>query len=183
MIKYDAAYYYNLLKIHSHTAKQINELRWDFIRPFIIPQNWPPVILDYGCGVGWFAAYAPVNVIVDTFDIMPIPQTGIQHKKYDMVTMWDVLEHVDWQNAPDKNIEEIFTKTDYIATTIPILPIGKNFDSWKHNKPGEHLYRFQTLDAVIYFFSLRGFILEQISIYECPPREDVYSFIFKKELK
>ncbi len=180
MIKYDAQYYYNLLKIQTHTAKLICDIRWEFIRPFIVPQNWPPVILDYGCGVGWFAAYKPVNVLVDTFDIMPIPQTGIQYEHYDMVTMWDVLEHVDWENAPDIGIEEVLKKTNYVATTIPILPLGKDFDTWKHKKDGEHLHRFKTLDLVIYFFNIRGFKLEQISTCECPPREDVYSFLFKK---
>ncbi len=175
MIKYDAQYYYNLLRIQTNTAQLINKIRWDFIMPYK-----PARVLDFGCGVGWFAAYAPSTVDVDTFDIMPVPQTGISPYEYDFLTMWDVLEHVDWENAPDIGIEEIFKKTNYVATTIPILPLGKNFDTWKHKKDGEHLHRFRSLDAVIYFFNQRNFRLEKISTCECPPRSDVYSFIFKK---
>jgi hypothetical protein len=182
MIKYDEKYYFNLLKIHTHTAKEICLRRWDFVLQ-LMPEfeNRHPIVLDYGSGVGWFVAFKPEQIKeVDSFDIMPVPQSGILHEHYDIVTMWDVLEHIDWKNEPDKKIEDILTKTDYVATTIPILPLGKDFETWKHNKKNEHLTRFKSLDEVIHFFNKRNFKLKEISSNECPPREDVYSFLFEK---
>jgi len=178
---YDSSYYYNLLKIHTHTAKQISEIRWEFLLQTLPQMKHHPVILDMGSGVGWFYAFKPDMIkTMDTFDVMPVPQTGIRHDKYDIVTLWDVLEHIDWQNAPDKRIEHVLKITHFTAVTIPILPIGKDYKSWKHRKPHEHLFRFKSIDAVIHFFKTRGFKCIKIDSPESPPREDVYSFIFQK---
>ena len=180
-MKYDHSYYYNLLKIHTHTAKQISNIRWEFLLQVLPQMKHHPVILDMGQGIGWFYAFKPDTIKdMDTFDIMPVPQTGIRHDKYDIVTLWDVLEHIDWNNKPDKRIEHVLKITHFAAVTVPILPIGRDYKTWKHNKKNEHLFRFKSIDAVIYFFKLRGFKCIKIDDVESPPREDVYSFIFQK---
>jgi hypothetical protein len=177
-ISYDCDYYYNLLRIQSSTAKLIADIRWNFIK-----EIKPNTILDFGCGCSFFKAFAPPNVQVDTYDIMPVPATGITREEYDVVCFFDCLEHVDWANAPDKKMEEAFQMGKHIFITVPILPMGKSFRTWKHRKPGEHLHRFVTYDAVIYFFTKRGLKLVKAGMPECPPREDITSFLFKKICK
>ena len=175
MIKYDCDYFFNLLRIQSATAKIIADIRWSFV----VEIN-PLSVLDYGCGCGFFKAFAPPQVVVNTFDIMPVPQSGIMRQGYSLVTFWDVLEHIDWEHAPDKGIEEAIQMGNYVAITVPILPLGKDFKKWKHNKKGEHLHRFKTMDAVEHFFKQRGFELVKISKAECILRQDIVSFLFKK---
>jgi len=177
MIKYDAAYYYNLLKIQTNTAQLINKIRWDFISPYLpcVKGVYPARVFDWGCGVGWFAAYAPADIIVDTFDIMPVPQTKRRFDMYEMVTMWDVLEHI-----PDfTELKDLFDRTKYVAITVPIKPEDMPWENYKHFKPGEHLH-YYTQDLLKALFYRYGFMLEKAGTPECPPREDVYSFIFKK---
>jgi len=179
MIKYDASYYYNLLKIHTHTAKAICQVRWDFILQ-LMPEfeRRHPLVLDYGCGVGWFAAFKPDNFEVDTYDIMPVPQTGITQDKYDIVTMWDVLEHI-----PDfTELEPILKKTEFVALTLPVKPEGVDWRDWHHFKPGEHLH-YYTKDLLEALFYMYGFELKIEGTPECPPRVNAHSFIFKRNGK
>ena len=179
MIKYDVDYYHNLLRIHTHTAKEICDIRWKFLEQLDFASRWPAV-LDYGCGVGWFAAFRPGFVReedMDTFDIMPVPQTGIRHDRYDIVTLWDVLEHI-----PDfTQLESILAKTDYVALSIPIKPTVVAWNEWKHFKPGEHL-QYYDIDLLRALFKIYGFSLIINEQPECPPRVDIYSLIFQKDV-
>jgi hypothetical protein len=174
---YDLDYYYHMLKNYSGTAKQINEIRWDFVKDVN-----PKLVLDYGCGCGFFKAYAPLGITVDTTDIMPIPQTGIKHEYYDLITFWDVLEHENWGNLErnyDIGMEKVFDITNYIALTLPILPEGEDFLNWKHRKPAEHKFYFSK-DILNRFFSVRGFKLIKSGNPEAILRQDIYSALYGK---
>lgn len=171
---YDLEYYYKMLRNNSSTAELISGIRWKFINEIN-----PKIVLDYGAGIGWLKAFCPVGVEVDTFDIGPFPQTGICHEQYDIITFWDVLEHIDWKNSPDPTVESLFTRTKYIAISIPILPINQDEEIWKHTKKGEHLFRFNNVREVIQFFEDRNFYVIKIGTPECPPREDISNFIFE----
>jgi len=182
-MNYDCEYYYNLLKIHTHTAKAITDIRWNFLKS-IIPlgthahiENGGFTVLDYGCGVGWFKAFKPDWVVqVDTFDIMPVPQTGLTRDKYTVLTMWDVLEHI-----PDfTTLVPILEKVSFVAMTIPIKPEKVGWGTWKHFKPGEHL-QYYTEDLLKALFDRYDFQLMAKETPECPPREDVVSFLFNHE--
>ena len=172
MVKYDTAYYYNLLRIHASTAKLICGIRWDLLN-----KNIPGIktVLDYGCGVGFFKAFGPAGIDVDTYDIMPVVQTGITKPRYDVLTMWDVLEHI-----PDfTDLELVLKSVDYVAITLPVKPDGKEWNAWKHFKPGEHLH-YYTTDLLCALFRIYGFELKIETDVECPPREDIRSYIFKR---
>ncbi len=177
MISYDINYYYSLLKSHCSTAEYINKVRWDFISDIK-----PKLVLDYGCGCGFFKVFAPKNIIVDTYDIMPVPQTGILHEYYNVVTLWDVLEHENWGNLernPKIEMDRIFDITDYVALTVPILPEDKDFITWKHRKPDEHKFYF-SVDILNRFFSVRNFKLLKSGYLESKYREDIYSTLYKR---
>ena len=56
MIKYDVDYYYNLLRIHTDSARNICDIRWKFLSLITDRSEYKfgssIKILDYGCGPG-----------------------------------------------------------------------------------------------------------------------------------
>jgi hypothetical protein len=165
---YNIDYYDNYLKNYSDTARLINEIRWGFVE--VVNAK---TILDFGSGVGWFRAFKPDNVRVDTFDIMPVFQTGITLESYDMATFWDSFEHT-------LQCDHIIKMADWIALTVPVCYNG-NMETWKHNKPKEHLRLFKDDSEVEEYFNNLGMVLVKKGMPECPPREDITSFLFRKE--
>lgn len=167
---YDTSYFYNMLRMYSSTAAAICKIRWDFVS-----QTNARTVLDYGSGCGFFKAFAPSNLEVDTFDVMDVPQTGITKRKYDLICFWDVLEHV----ADLELLRDVFEMTDWVAITVPIKPEGLAWEKYKHYKPGEHIHHFQedSLSALLNHF---GFKLVTSGNPECPPREMIGSFLFKR---
>ena len=170
-MKYELNYYEIMLRQNSKTAEEISKIRWNFIKRLN-----PERVLDYGCGVGWFRAFRPKEVNVETYDIGEFPQTGISGNDYDVLCLWDVLEHL-----PDfSEIEDLLKNCKYVALSVPIVPNKKNFkiEKWKHFKPGEHLHYFteETLEALLNNY---GFELYKKGNIESPVREDIKDFIFK----
>jgi len=167
---YDYEYFYNMLRMYSPTAKEICRIRWEFVK-----DAEAKTVLDYGSGCGFFKAFAPRDIKVDTTDLMPVPQTGIVHDHYDLITFWDVLEHI-----PDlTSMKDIMSKADFVAASVPIKPPGMLWKNYKHFKPGEHIHHFQQdyLEAVMELFN---FTLVKSGTPECPPREMIGSFLFKR---
>jgi len=177
-MRYDEDYYYNLLRLQAEHAQKISEIRWEFVGDCNARY-----VLDYGCGAGFFKAFAPEGVEIDTYDIGPFVMTGISRESYDLICLWDVIEHVDWEKKPDLKMLEAMMKAEYVAISLPIMPEDKKLKEWKHWKPGEHLFRFKYIDRVISFFKARGFKLIKMEDIENPPREDIYDFLFKREGK
>lgn len=169
--KRELGYYENLLRMYSATAQRICNIRWDFILSYTKAKS----VLDYGSGVGWFRAFRPEGVEVDTYDKASYPQTGISSSRYDVVCFWDVLEHI----ANFKEIEPVLNSTKFVALTIPIKPPKVNLKNWKHYKPGEHLHYF-TLEMLDDFFETYGFERIEEGKLECPPRVDIWSCLYKK---
>lgn len=168
---YDLDYFYNMLRMYSPTAKQIADARWHFIG-----QPRPRYVLDFGSGCGFFRAFAPKGIFVDTYDIMPVPQTGITRDHYDLICFWDVLEHIPVLT----DIKPIMDKGDVIAITVPIKPEGLAWEKYKHFKPFEHIHHF-TKDSLISLMDKFGFELYKDGTPECPPREMIHSFLFSKK--
>ena len=168
MIKYDVSYFYNMLRLYTKTAGAICKVRWDFVEE--VKANY---VLDYGSGCGFFKAFAPDDVFVDTFDIMPVPTTGITQDAYDLITFWDVLEHI-----PDFNeIVGVLAMTRYVAITVPIKPPKMKWEDYKHYKPFEHIHHF-TNESLIALLDRFGFKLVKSGTPECPPRQFIHSFLF-----
>ena len=151
-------------------------MRWQFIKDNLKETDHLVNALDYGCGVGFMKAFAPDWITeVDTFDIMPVPQTGMRSNNYSIVLMYDVLEHI-----PDfTEMLPILNKTHYVAVTVPIKPVKMKWSEYKHFKPGEHLHYF-TVDLLKHIFLVMGFDLIASGTPECPPRQYVSSFLFKR---
>jgi len=178
-IVYDTYYYENMLEMYAGSGHDINQVRWEFMKDLPLKH-----VLDYGCGCNMFSLFRPNGVNVDSYDIGHIgsavyPQTGIRRERYDAIAFFDVLEHVDWGREPDNDILRWMQYTDFVVTSVPMLPDGADLDVWKHNKPGEHLTLFN-VDSLCTFMEAQGFELMQHGTPECPPRRDIQSFIFRK---
>ena len=173
MFKYDLKYWNKMLRQNSKTAQRINKIRWNLVVTLPVKR-----ILDYGSGPGFFAAFAPEGYKVDTYDINNYPQTGIKHRKYDLITFWDVLEHFHDLSKAFKDMRRL--KAKYIAITVPVVRPGLELKTWKHYKPGEHFHYLskKEWDEVFKFY---GFKKLRGGFYECPPREDIYSAVYEKE--
>ena len=138
---YDINYYEGMLRNYSATAEMITKIRWDFVS-----HVEPKSVLDYGSGVGWFRAFRPEGIVVDTYDIASFVQTGIQREVYDLVCFWDVLEHIPNFGV----IDGLLDSTMFVAVTVPVCPSKQRLEDWKHFKPNEHLHYFtqESLDGV-----------------------------------
>jgi len=169
-VKYDIDYFERTLYLNSCTAKEISNIRWSFVS-----QCNAKTVLDFGAGIPWFRVFRPPGVEVDTYDIGVAPQTGIRREKYDLITFWDVLEHLE-----DIALANCMIRScNWAAATVPILPPGVYLHEWKHYKPGEHVITF-TEESIIEFFNSRGFDLKQKGHPECEIRTDIGSFLFKR---
>jgi len=161
-----------MLREYTDTARKINAIRWQLLRDHINPKT----VLDYGCGIGWFKVFAPESVEVDTYDVMGVPQTGITKDSYDVVCLWDVLEHFE----SVCELEELLEMTSTIALTIPVVDKTTDLNSWKHFKPREHKFYF-TRETLILLFKNYNFELVYEGTPECPPREDILTAIFRRK--
>lgn len=102
-------------------------------------------LLDYGYGDGTFLKAASSHVkTCSGFDITdektPIGCERVDEERartmpFDVVTFWDVFEHI-----PD--IEFIETLNAHMVfMSMPDIK-NKNFETWKHRKPNEHIHHF-----------------------------------------
>jgi hypothetical protein len=167
---YDLSYYEKMLREYSGTAEKICKTRWEWVK-----EVGAHSVLDYGSGVGWFRAWRPNGAEVESYDIgKPFPFTGITKDRYDMICMWDVFEHMEMPQ-----LKKILSMTDWFSGTIPIRPAGTPLVTWKHYKPGEHLWHLRMPDFVSMITEL-DFTLVKIGYPECPPRQDILSFLGKR---
>ena len=167
---YDLSYYDKMLRSYSGSAQLICERRWAWVA-----EAAPRTVLDYGAGIGWFRAFAPPGVQVDTYDVMPTPQTGITRTTYDLLTLWDVLEHL----SSLTEIEALLLGARHVAISIPILPSDQSWIGWKHFKPHEHLF-YPTHEQLKALFASFGFDEVKRGQPECPPREDIWNFLYRR---
>lgn len=118
---------------------------------------------------------------------------GIQHNlesySYDIITMFDVLEHVD---NPKQFILD--TSANAYVITIPLfhsewIENWEMFRNWKHRKPGEH-FHFWTEAGLNDLFESCGYerIFQSYAENEIRattqpnyPAENVYTGIFQKK--
>lgn len=175
---YDLAYAERMLRANAMSGQLIACIRWAFVAP-ALKMNSRPTVLDYGAGLGFFRAWRPDGVEVDTYDLNPhCPQTGLKRERYDLICLWDVLEHI----ADDAEIAKLLSRGKWVAISIPIRPAGVPRELWKHTKPGEHVREF-TVESLIAFMAQHRYDLVAHGTPECPPRVDIQTFLFRKRRK
>lgn len=124
-------------KASSRLGKRIYEARWEFINRHCDGGT----LLDYGCGTGAFHSCAPVEYDATGWDVNPDSgfHDPITLDSFDILTMWDSMEHMDSPLAPIVRFRPEFV---FISTPNAEDTDLSWFESWRHFKPIEHLFYF-----------------------------------------
>lgn len=158
--QYSTDYALNYLKYAlSPCNKSLNLFRLGLVARWIKDDA---TILDIGCCVGEFIRFAENHYTCEGFEPNPVAAREAQkrtcstimqdlngHKKYDCVTMFDVLEHIQDPVQIVEHISSILLPNGILAITTPNASAcvgGLEIDrSWKHYKPKEHLFVYTNL--------------------------------------
>jgi len=153
MAIYDKSYHEKHKKYaHSELDAPLQEVRVGFVLKNV-PEVERGFILDFGCGSGAFLRALDGHFgHKHGFDINPyedFPRIDYLLQEYNVVTMWDVIEHLE---SPSSFLKGI--KTDYIFLTTPCIDdidyINK-MTEWRHYRLREHLhyYNLKSLSALL----------------------------------
>lgn len=121
----------------------------------------PLMLLDVGYGDGSFLNNAKQFVpSCFGYDIsgedVPKGCKKIPHLRYsfDVVCFWDAFEHI-----PDLSFIKDM-KAKMIFMSMPNLK-GKNFETWKHRKPNEHLHHFtpKSLESLMFEYGWKTILV------------------------
>jgi hypothetical protein len=116
--------------------------RWETVQRFVASGT----LLDYGCATGAFHTAAPDGFLCTGWDVNPESpySRNFPHGHYDVLTMWDVMEHLD---KPFQPIERFTPDWLFVCSPNALNTNIYTFTQWKHFKPQEHLHYFtpQTL--------------------------------------
>jgi len=153
---YDGDYFHNYMRLaYTNESYALNKFRLYYILKYCPA---PKRILDYGAGCGAFIYFIKryskkIKVIgVDVYEHKAANIYHVDHfweidrgcKQYDIVTMWDVLEHTDSPWAVLLGLRSVLINDGLLVISTPNLAARKaeEITRWKHWKPQEHLYLF-----------------------------------------
>lgn len=141
---------------------------------------------DIGYNTGAFLKrlnFIPYGIEVNKYAIKQSPQIenisweDFRNNGYDfeIVSFFDSLEHIKDLVLVRNNL-----KARFVIISFPDAE-GKDFKTWKHYRPNEHLYYF-TKDTLRRFMKRAGYELIVYDDIESPIREDITTGIFNKEV-
>lgn len=176
-IVYDESYFKKCAGYDKEISDKVTKGRIDLVAKYHKGK-----MLDIGVGAGEF-----VKSRHDTegFDVNPYAVQWLKEnslysenfESYEAFSFWDTIEHVKEPNVYFKGIP----KGSYVFVSIPIVNLNFIRDS-KHYRPNEHLYYF-TEEGFVGWMRLYGFRLEETSRHEIEAgRQDILSFVFKRDL-
>lgn len=149
-------------------GKALNSKRWDFV----LNSGLFGPLLDFGCGSDSFIDAKPNGADVFSYDPYFKKDFSFLDTKLDIVTFWDSFEHMTRLGiAPLLNSRQIIM-------SIPILDEDTDLFSWKHYRPGEHIWYFSD-NALVKLLKRWNYNLRSRSSFEIEMgREDVKSYCF-----
>lgn len=139
-------------------------------------------VLDVGCGVGNFLAHAAqrgwechgidfdrdgIEAAKKTFGLKDLEVADVleykarhPQERFDLVTFFDVLEHVDNHNEFIEAVKSLLVSDGYIALSVPYRR------GWRwlmpHDLPPRHLTRWDE-ESLKIFLGAHGFVVRQIN--------------------
>jgi hypothetical protein len=134
-------------------GRRIYAARWKFITSYVNKGT----LLDYGAGPGAFNEMGPETFDKDNYDVNPYSgYNTIPDKKWNIVTMWDSIEHIPDFYGTIKKLDP-----DWLFLSTPNVENVKGpITEWKHYRPKEHLYYFDKYSLKIILESLGYYILD-----------------------
>jgi 2-polyprenyl-3-methyl-5-hydroxy-6-metoxy-1,4-benzoquinol methylase len=180
---------------HKDALVKTFEKRFTYIKPFLWKHE---NVLDIGCASGYFLDVLEskgwkglegieldpdlANQLNLKYKVYTQPIEKITpEKKYDLITLFDVIEHIPLLDEALENIKKSLDKNGIFAISTP------NYNSWQrkllskrwpHFKPLEHIYYFspETLEKIL--------IRHKFQIIKTIPHGTYYSISYiQKRLK
>lgn len=155
---------------------QLSLARLDFIKKNIFTVS---DLCDVGIGNGQFVDLVKCK----GFDINPIAKTWLEEngfyadiyaEKFETLSFWDVLEHIE---DPTSLLE----KTENIFTSIPIHKDINDCLASKHLRPGEHIWHFTERGIKNFMSIFRYSVIDSSNFETILGRESILSYYFKKD--
>lgn len=128
-------------------GRKLNMARWKLVGQYMTSGD----VLDWGCGNGAFLRHAPDGYQVEGYDINPFsrhykPGKDWMGDRYDAVTLWDVIEHME---NPHEFIASLPTSYVFIVTPDISGVSEAEIPAWKHYRPDEHQHYFTPLSLFV----------------------------------
>lgn len=130
--------YHNRYKdrAESEIGRRLYSWRWDLVEKYC---HGKMSLLDYGCATGAFHKSTRNGFDAYGFDVNPYSEFNkLPDKKIDILTMWDVIEHL---KDPTKELKALDAEWLFISTPNVDAVQGR-LEDWKHYRPDEHLWHF-----------------------------------------
>lgn len=171
---------------HNNASKSIFEKTYQLVRKFAIIRKYSLItrmikrgsILDIGCGTGDFLSKCKRNKwdtmgiepsdiarnkAIENHDLTVEKSTNLDSfsRKFDIITMWHVLEHVTELNTTVAEFKRLLSNNGKVIIAVPNL---KSFDCsyykkyWAGYDLPIHLYHF-TKNSITKLFKKHGFSL------------------------
>lgn len=145
---------------------QLYQWKFDILNKYLVPNNGKTKLLDIGCGDGKFVSDAikrgfdakGIDLSPDRIakgkELYDLDDTQLQcinvgdfsaNEKFDVIVMWDVIEHVESPSTLLNSIKAIsHPKTKIFVLTMSMNSITyKLFKQyWNYINPTQHLYYF-----------------------------------------
>jgi len=174
---YDRDYF---LKYEGYSGSQVAE-EINKARRFFVDKYHTGSVLDVGIGNGEFIKTRPGTY---GYDVNEHAVNWLKSNKlysecfgdFRAFTFWDVIEHVP---EPISYFQRI-KPGDYLFTSIPIIQNINDVLTWKHYKPGEHLYYFERGGFVSWMLRHKFSMVECNACETEAGRDDIVSFAFIK---
>jgi len=134
---YNRDYYERFLeRSKTEIGEAIYSDRWKLIEKYC---RGDMTLLDYGCASGAFHKFSVNGFKTYGYDVNPYSEyKTLSKKKFDILTMWDVIEHLE---NPGKELKKISAKYLFISTPN-VDAVKGDIKDWIHYRPGEHLWYF-----------------------------------------
>lgn len=152
---YDKSYHTKYSRYeHTDTGKAVLAVRRETAAHMLADAAYPHSILDYGCGTGSFVRHMQhAGACGFGYDLNPYSDycdpVVLMGRRYDLVTLWDVIEHV-------KDPVALLAALPSAAAVLCTPCIDDHFlgvrhlNEWHHYYPSEHVHLFgrRSLEAL-----------------------------------
>ena len=161
---YDASYFDKWKDIPQEKLDAISCVRLELLQKVVLRG----CCLDFGCGLGDFIDYChrvQKDITMYGYDLWRNPRNKgsawtfitmepVIINSWPAVCAFDALEHLE---NPNKTVLQMKTDTWVVSVPNADPSMFKNkelFKNWRHRRPTEHLYHFNTLSLVAFFDKL-----------------------------
>lgn len=189
-VAYDRKYFDNYTRLgQTNQGRLITLARTHLVSTWVMGNRM--VVLDVGIGAGFFVQrmrslhWECYGTDVNEAGIQWLKQRGwlwLPKKPYQVLTMWDVLEHIeDPEELISPTVEPCGPVPTWIFVSTPIYENEEHALRSKHFKPGEHCWYFTKEGLIAFMESLQYRCVE----WNCREviqgnREDIGTFVFNR---